>query len=108
VRAALHVDIVRFVDDYQPGIVECAFTDADGIRHVLIDKIPMFTTADLWSNSKYPQAGTARCQILARSRDASDRGVARITITAPDGLEALDGKTEFTVFESQICDHPSI
>jgi len=46
--------IVRFVDEYQPGIVECEFADAEGRIHKIIEKIPIVTAADLWSDSAYP------------------------------------------------------
>lgn len=35
----LRVKIVRFVEAYQPGIVECQFHDADGRVHSIIGKI---------------------------------------------------------------------
>jgi hypothetical protein len=38
----LAIQIVRCLDDqHQPGWVECDFIDADGRRHVLVDKIPI-------------------------------------------------------------------
>ena len=43
----LRVQIVRFVDvEPQPGIVESQFRDAQGEVHSIIDKIPLFTSAD--------------------------------------------------------------
>jgi hypothetical protein len=39
---SLRVQIVRFVDEYQPGIVECQFRDADGQMHSAIGKLPCF------------------------------------------------------------------
>jgi hypothetical protein len=46
---------VRFVEAYQPGIVECQFRDADGQTHSIVGKMPCFTAADLWFDSEYPQ-----------------------------------------------------
>jgi hypothetical protein len=60
----LTVQIVRFVDDYQPGIVECEFTDAGGRAHRLIDKAPIFTVSALTADSPYPQPGAVRCKLL--------------------------------------------
>jgi hypothetical protein len=69
----LHVDFVQFVDEYQPGIVEREFIDADRDRHTLIDKIPLFTTVDLRPDSYYSQAGGVRCRILGRSGNSAGR-----------------------------------
>src|SRR6202789_459988 len=63
----LRVQIVRFVDEEpQPGIVESQFRDAQGKLHSIIDKIPLFTSADLWSDSNYPQPGFIECRVLER------------------------------------------
>jgi hypothetical protein len=98
----LLVSIVRFVDETQPGIVECEFIDGFQQMHTLIDKVPIFSKHVLWSDSSYPQPGVARCQILEEFRDTSGRELARITIMRPDGLETVDGETEFIVDRSQI------
>jgi hypothetical protein len=50
----LAVQIVRFVDDYQPGIVECEFADSIALSHALIGKAPIFTTELLNAVAKYP------------------------------------------------------
>ena len=42
-HADLAVQIVRFVDECQPGVVACEFVDADGHLHTLIDKVPIFS-----------------------------------------------------------------
>lgn len=73
VNPELKVDIVRFVDDYQPGIVECQFTDAEGHRYSIVDKIPRFTAENIWSGSEYPRVGAVRCRILGGSTNTSDR-----------------------------------
>jgi hypothetical protein len=39
----ISAQIVRFVDTHQPGWVECEFVDAEDWRHVLRDKVPIFT-----------------------------------------------------------------
>jgi hypothetical protein len=38
----LLLDIVRYVDDCQPGVVACEFRDSDGHLHTVIDKVPIF------------------------------------------------------------------
>ncbi|MGH9562489.1 MAG: hypothetical protein ACRD3S_13635 [Terracidiphilus sp.] len=101
---SLLVKIVRFVDETQPGVVACEFLDAHDHRHTLIDKIPMFSELDLWTDSAYPQPGAARCQMLERLHGESGQEFLRITIKRPDHLETVEGKSEFVVFKSQITD----
>jgi hypothetical protein len=55
----LFVQIVRFVDDRFPGWVACEFNDAASVLHVLIDKVPIFTTEVLDADSSFPQPGCA-------------------------------------------------
>lgn len=98
----LRVSIVRFVDEHQPGFVECEFIDAFGIIHTLIDKMPIFSLDDLWSDSVYPQPGLARCEVLGQSQDSQGRRLARVTIAKPDGLESSRGLSEFVVLESRL------
>jgi hypothetical protein len=78
--AELAVEIVRFVDDCQPGIVACEFVDSDDRRHTLIGKIPIFSDDSfLDANSKYPQQGTVRCTVLNHGRDARGRELVSIS-----------------------------
>lgn len=100
----IRVSITRFVDEHQPGIVETQFADANGTVHTLVDKVPIFSLEDLWSNPVYPQPGFARCEVLARSQDSHGRKLARVTIAKPDGLESMEGLSEFVVLESQISE----
>src|ERR1700692_4014306 len=99
----LRVSIIRFVDEHQPGFVECEFTDANGTVHTLVDKVPVFSLEDLWNDSVYPQPGFARCEVLARSQDSRGQ-LARVTIAKPDGLESMNGLSEFVVLESQLSE----
>jgi hypothetical protein len=98
----LAVQIVRFVDNYQPGIVECEFTDADGQPHRLIDKAPIFTTATLTANSTYPQPGTVRCNLLRDWQDESGRRLITISTAEPFSIQTGEGLTEFNVLPSQL------
>jgi hypothetical protein len=86
----LRVSIIRFVDEHQPGFVECEFTDANGTVHTLVDKVPVFSLEDLWNDSVYPQPGFARCDVLERSQDSRGHKLARVTIAKPDGLARID------------------
>jgi hypothetical protein len=95
----IRVQIVRFVDeDPQPGIVEAQFQDAHGKVQSVIDKVPLFITADLWSDSKYPQPGFMECRVLKR-------------VTGPSGklahvktIESIDGKSEFLINEANLTE----
>ena|ERR1700689_3349228 len=99
---SIRVEIVRFVDEHQPGLVACEFTDANGQRHTIIDKVPMFSSEALWVNSKYPTAGDASCELLRSWEDVSGQRLIQITIARPYCLEASNGQSEFTVLASQI------
>jgi hypothetical protein len=47
----MRVQIVRFLDAAQPGIVACTFRDAQHEIHTIIDKLPIFAETRLWSDS---------------------------------------------------------
>ena len=85
---------MRFVDEYQPGIVECQFRDSDGQTHAIIGKIPYFTSANLWSDSEYPQPGDVECRVL----DSPAPGAMRVIL----GEETTDGRSEVVVAETNL------
>ena len=99
---SIRVSINRFVDEHQPGWVECEFTDANGKVHTLVDKVPVFSAEHLWRDSVYPQPGLVGCQVLSRSEDPQGRKLARVTTEKPDGVESVKGVSEFVVLETQI------
>lgn len=101
-RADLSVRIVRFVDNRFPGWVACEFEDANGAKHILIDKVPIFTTEPLDANSAYPKEGTAPCEVLERWKDREGRELARITTSRPAGIESSAGIAEFIVAATQL------
>jgi hypothetical protein len=105
--AELAVEIVRFVDDCQPGIVASEFIDAGGRRHTFIDKIPAFS-ADftLDSNSNYPQRGAVRCTVLNRGSEVQGRELVSISTAEPDGVESTEELAEFVVFGTQLSAIP--
>lgn len=99
----LRVQIVRFVDEEpQPGIVESQFRDAKGKLHSIIDKVPMFTSADLWSDSNYPQSGFIECRVLERIPSATG-SLARVTIEEYH-VELTDESSEFLIREADLCE----
>ena len=91
---SLRVQIVRFVEAYQPGIVECQFRDSDGQLHSIIGKMPCFTAAGLWWDSEYPQPGEAMCQVL----DPPANGAVTIRLAE----ETTDQRSEFVVPEADL------
>jgi hypothetical protein len=98
----LIVQIVRFVDEAFPGWAEAQFVDAQGQRHSLIDKIPIFTGEYLWTDSKYPAAGSVGCEVLERYQDENGQEVLRISTEKPGFVESTKGLTEFVVPASLI------
>lgn len=97
------VQIVRFVDEQpQPGIVESQFCDARGQAHSIIDKIPLFTRADLRSDSDYPQPGFIECLVLERITDPGGNLV-RVSIE-PYHFELTGETSEFVFSEREISD----
>ncbi len=96
----IQVEIVEFVDSYQPGWVACTFRDADSKLHRIIDKIPLFTKANLWIDSTYPQPGIIECQVLERI--SSPRGnLVRISIE-PYHYELTEENSEFVINEADL------
>jgi len=85
---------VRYVEAYQPGIVECQFSDAEGKLHSIICKMPCVTDADLWWDSEYPQPGDMECVV----RGLPVQGAVRVTLSE----ETTDGRSEFIVCEADL------
>jgi hypothetical protein len=98
----LIVEIVRFVDETQPGVVECVMTDAWGADHVFIDKVPIFTTAGLTECSSYPQCGTIACGVLRRWHEHDGREIVTVDTSDSWHVESTEGQTQFDVLASQL------
>ena len=91
------IQITRFLDPHNPGVVEGKLNDAEGIVHTFVDKVPIFTTELLDASSIYPQMGDLECRVLDQSRDTTGRSLVRIRT-----IESTEGKSEFVVLSSQI------
>jgi hypothetical protein len=98
----LTVQIVRFVDDHQPGWVECEFVDAGGRKHAFVDKVPGFSRDSLDETSAYPQPGGVACEVLAQWPDSLGRQLVRITTARPFHIESTEGQSEFVVLAAQL------
>ena len=97
------LQIVRFVDGSFPGWVECELTDAAGRRHIIRDKVPMFTTEPLDAESSYPTTGEMECEVVQRFQDESGQEWVRVRLR---GLESVEGVNEFTVAASLVTSFP--
>lgn len=101
-RVQLKVQIVRYVDDYFPGIVECELVDAAGHLHTFVEKGPV--VSDKWPgpDDSYPMSGEINCEILEQWHDPDGRDLLRVTTEKPGYIETKDGATEFVVLSSQV------
>jgi hypothetical protein len=102
VRWYLQAQIVRWVSDDQPGLVECQFKDAFGCNWSIIEKEPVVTNVDVWSNRVFPQPAWIACEICSQSRDDAGREIAEITTKSPCAIAAADGTDSFRVFTGQL------
>jgi len=100
--ATLAVRITRFVDDYPPGFVECSLLDAQGRLHLFVEKAPVVSTENLWSDSVYPRDGTIDCEVQAEWVDEAGRRLVRVDTERPWVVESTDGLTQFVVLASQV------
>ena len=98
----LRVQIVRYVEDYFPGIVECELLDAAGRVHTFVEKGPV--VSDKWPGpgDEYPMNGMIRCEILEQWHDPDGRDLVRVTTEQPDYVETKNGVMEFVVQSSQV------
>jgi hypothetical protein len=99
----VEVAITRFVDDDQPGWVECLLVDAEGKKHLFIEKVPVVTLEDLNPRSSYPRIGIIACQRLARKR-VDDLEIVKIDTAKPWAVESIDGQASFVVLSHQLVE----
>jgi len=98
-KEELQVEIVRFVEECQPNIVEARFSDSEGRCHTFVDKSAIFTTDwSLDAATKYPQPGVIRCQVLARWQVPDGPDLVRVMTE----IESTDGVLEFVVLANQV------
>ncbi len=96
------VVIRRYVDDNQPGWVECCLTDAYGREWLFIEKVPLVTVENLDSASIYPRPGVIACQVIDRRVGTDEREVIVIDTKEPWLMEATTGDTRFEVRPEQL------
>ena len=96
------VEISRYVDNSQPGWVECRLVDALGCEHVFVEKVPVVSTALLDDTTTYPQIGHIACTALARRMREDGRELVQIDTQTPFVIESTAGKSRFDVFPEQL------
>lgn len=86
------VSIVEAFDlDQFPGWCKAILTDANGVEHVFVDKLPMFGLEDAEVIS-LPVERIINVEVV---RDLGD--VVEIDTSVPHGLETEDGNSHFVV-----------
>ena len=101
---AIKILITSFIDDHQPGFVECKFYDAFGNQHIVQDKVPIGTDKYLDANSEYPQDGIIACDIVSERTDSNGQKIFTINTSKPWGVDTIDGLTQFDVLEEQLLE----
>ena len=96
------IQVSRFVDEHQPGFVECVLIDAAGKAHVFVEKAPVVSNENLWSRSSYPRPGSIACEVIARWSDENGQALARVNTERPWGVESSEGLAEFVVPASAV------
>ena len=94
----VRVGILRYVDDHQPGWVECRLTDAHGRVWAFVEKVPIVTTESLDATSDYPRPGVIACEVVAGEGSA----IIQIDTARPWGVAATTGETRFEVRPAQL------
>ena len=99
---SLAVQIVRFVDEHQPGFIECQFQDAHGCVHVVVEKVPVITAEDLRANSTYPRPGAIACTVEKEYKDPAGRSLVTVSTELPWHVESSTGQTRFELLSWQV------
>src|SRR5215467_3408718 len=98
------VEIVRFVEEHQPSIVECRLVDAYGQPHFFVEKCPIVSVEYLDAESTYPQPGSIACEVSSQWTDDQGRALREINTMRPWGVEATSGKHQFVVLATQVSE----
>ena len=101
---AIKVQIERFVDEAQPGWVECSLVDALGEEHRFIEKVPIVTSEQLDSTSRYPNVGEIACIVVGKRELDDGQTVFEVDTDAPWGVESTGKRTRFEVAPAQLVE----
>ena len=99
---AVAVEISRFVDESNPGFVECVLVDALSQSHLFVEKAPIVSTEDLSSTSAYPRRGVIACEIEEEWKNEAGQSFVRVNTELPWHVESTAGQTQFVVLASQL------
>ncbi len=97
----LIVSINKLSDTDFPGWVDCSLVDVFGDSHTFHEKVSIVSSENLNSKSKFPCRGMIKCDISALSPGGPDAMVV-VNTSVIDGVESLDGVSEFTVNMNQV------
>ena len=98
----LLITIVRFVDDSQPGWVECTLADAYGGYYVFNEKAPIVSKESLDKNSRYPRIGMLECEVIERWKTDKGRALVKVDTGGSNVSDANNGISVFDVLQRQI------
>ena len=101
-QVSVRVDIIRLVDESNPGWVECRLVDAHGKTWLFREKAPVVCGEYLDTSSSYPQKGSVACRVLSRSRKPDGQEIVSVDTSETWGIESTEGVTEFDVLVDQL------
>ena len=100
----IKISITSFIDDHQPGWVECKFHDAHGEEHIVHEKVAIVTKDLLDAKSPYPQNGVIACEVILAWTDQNGRTGFTVDTSTPWSVETTEGVERFDVLEEQLTD----
>lgn len=92
----IKVSITSWLDDHQPGWVECELRDYAGVVHVFREKAPVVSSMVLGRDSHFPLPGVIACSVAGR-RSTDGREVVSVSTRLPWGVESTTGRSQFDV-----------
>lgn len=101
----ISVEITRYVDDSQPGFVECRLVDGWQREWFFEEKVPVVTVEHLDSASTYPRQGVIACRIIGRKSNGKQE-IIIVDTSEPWGISSVCGKTQFEVLPGQLEEEP--
>jgi len=100
----MKIIILGIVDDFFPGRVECSLVDAWGSIHLFNEKIPIVTCSAVSSPDNLPQDGIIRCVFMNEWIDDMDRKIITVCTEKPDGVESINGTSNFDLLPCQLLE----
>ncbi|AYB32517.1 hypothetical protein [Chryseolinea soli] len=98
------VSITRFAIDWNPGFVECRFTDAWGKEFIFVEKVPVVTLEYLTAQSDYPKDGVIACEVIDAWTDPQGRKLLTVDTEKPWYIETVDGLQQFDIEEKDLIE----